>query len=275
MAVPRRPHCGLAQPTVALRKFWTCSKVRGFEFSMVLWRSMTEPRRSWWFMPYRHHSGAAVAPRLRCDGGIRGYAIYRWAVITVEFLINFRQCHCTCQFMISLCDSIVVNMDTPLLQCNNTGKYICHIYCILVSAVIQFWRDDVFSWTRYSSVERPRLTIEGAWVRTRFASISKLWQFCSLHYTSVLSTIPQFSLGALMTVWLKRSRVIVGMDRGWKVNCFEGSNELNSGLYNIPVNMGWKKMRDVLHISLAYTCHLPHQHLEEPEWCGCPLGQKC
>ena len=35
-----------------------------------------------------------------------------------------------------------------------------------------------------------------------------------------------------------------------------------------------KKMRDVLLISLAFTWHLPHQHIEEPERGGCPLGQK-
>ena len=34
-------------------------------------------------------------------------------------------------------------------------------------------------------------------------------------------------------------------------------------------------MRDVFLISLAFTWHLPHQHLEEPERGGCPLGQKC
>ena len=38
---------------------------------------------------------------------------------------------------------------------------------------------------------------------------------------------------------------------------------------------GPEKMRDVLPISLAFTWHLPHQHLEEPERGGCPLGQKC
>ena len=32
-----------------------------------------------------------------------------------------------------------------------------------------------------------------------------------------------------------------------------------------------KKMRDVLLTSLAFTLHLPHQHLEEPERGGCPL----
>ena len=38
---------------------------------------------------------------------------------------------------------------------------------------------------------------------------------------------------------------------------------------------GLKKMRDVLLISLAFTLHLPHQHLEEPELDGCPLRPKC
>ena len=38
----------------------------------------------------------------------------------------------------------------------------------------------------------------------------------------------------------------------------------------IAVNMDWK-MRDVLLISLAFTWHLTHQHLEEPERGGCPF----
>ena len=78
MAVPRRPQCGLAQPALALRKFWTCSKFppchskgqRCWLFSAVLRRSMTEPL---WnhcgitatmavplrFMSYRHRIGTA------------------------------------------------------------------------------------------------------------------------------------------------------------------------------------------------------------------------
>ena len=85
MAVPQRPHCGLTQPAVALRKFWTCSKFspcnregpRFWQFSAVLRRSMTEPLRN-----HGDHGGAtavyavgptstAVAPGLRCDGGIK------------------------------------------------------------------------------------------------------------------------------------------------------------------------------------------------------------
>ena len=46
-------------------------------------------------------------------------------------------------------------------------------------------------------------------------------------------------------------------------------------LYNIAVNMDRNTMRDVLLISLAFTLHLPHQHLEEPERGGCLLEQKC
>ena len=34
---------------------------------------------------------------------------------------------------------------------------------------------------------------------------------------------------------------------------------------------GLKKMRDVFLISLAFTRHLPHQHLDELEWGGCPI----
>ena len=53
MAVPRRPHCGLAQPAVTLRKFWTCSKFplchrEGpwfWQFCAVLRRSMAKPLR--------------------------------------------------------------------------------------------------------------------------------------------------------------------------------------------------------------------------------------
>ena len=77
MAVPRRSHSGLAQPAVALRKFWTCSKFPPchhegpqfwfWQFSAVLRRSMMEPLRC--------HGGLCltstpVASRLRCDGGI-------------------------------------------------------------------------------------------------------------------------------------------------------------------------------------------------------------
>ena len=79
MVVPRRPHCGLAQPSVALRKFWTCSKFPPRKAAVLtVFRGATaindgttaEPRRSW-----RCHCGlcrtsTAVAPGLRCDGGI-------------------------------------------------------------------------------------------------------------------------------------------------------------------------------------------------------------
>ena len=82
MAVPRRSHCGLAQSAVALRKFWTCSKFasghrEGFDVvcgaTTINDGTTAEPRRSW-----RCHCGlcrtsTAVAPRLRCDGGIRQY----------------------------------------------------------------------------------------------------------------------------------------------------------------------------------------------------------
>ena len=56
--------------------FRATAKVRGFEFSAVLRRSMTESRRSW-----RCHCGlcrtsTAVAPGLRCDGGIRSTLQY-------------------------------------------------------------------------------------------------------------------------------------------------------------------------------------------------------
>ena len=75
MAVPRRSHCGLAKPAVALQ-FWTCSKLppchregpRFWQFSAVLRRSMTEPLRN-----HGDHGGATAvyavqAQRLRCDG---------------------------------------------------------------------------------------------------------------------------------------------------------------------------------------------------------------
>ena len=55
MVVPRRPNCRVAQPAVALWKFWTCSMFppchrregpRFWQFSAVLRRSMTEPLRN-------------------------------------------------------------------------------------------------------------------------------------------------------------------------------------------------------------------------------------
>ena len=79
MAVPRRPHCGLAQPAVALRKFWTCSKFPPcqregplfWQFLVVLRRSMMEPRRTWRCHCGLRRTSIAVAPHLRCDGGMK------------------------------------------------------------------------------------------------------------------------------------------------------------------------------------------------------------
>ena len=63
MVVPRRPACGLAQPAVALRRSFehvqsfrrATAKVRGFEFSAVLRRPMTEPLRN-----HGDHGGATA-----------------------------------------------------------------------------------------------------------------------------------------------------------------------------------------------------------------------
>ena len=74
MAVPRRSHCGLAQPAVALRKFLTCSKFppchrEGPRFDIFprcygdQYRNhygttaiMAVPLR---FMPYNHHGSTS------------------------------------------------------------------------------------------------------------------------------------------------------------------------------------------------------------------------
>ena len=51
---------------------------------------------------------------------------------------------------------------------------------------------------------------------------------------------------------------------------------LTMKINHIAVNMDWEKCSpDILLISLAFTLHLPHQHLEEPERGGCPLEQMC
>ena len=77
MAVPRRPHCGLAQPVDVLNMFKvsavpprTSAVLTVFcGDTAINYGTTAEPRRSW-----RCHCGlcrtsTAVASRLRCDGG--------------------------------------------------------------------------------------------------------------------------------------------------------------------------------------------------------------
>ena len=77
MAVPRRPHCGLAQPADVLNMFKVAAVPPRTSAVLTVFGCATaindettaEPRRSW-----RCHCGlcrtsTAVASRLRCDGG--------------------------------------------------------------------------------------------------------------------------------------------------------------------------------------------------------------
>ena len=94
MAVPRRSHCGLAQPAVC-SKFPPCRR-EGPTFDIF-------PRC--YGDQYRNHCGlcrttTAVAPRLRCDGGRRSavLTIFRGATAindgtTAEPRRSWR-CHC-------------------------------------------------------------------------------------------------------------------------------------------------------------------------------------
>ena len=79
MAVPRRSHCGLAQPAVACESFEHVQssrrapgKVRNFDSfrgaTAITDGTTAEPRRSWRCQCGLCRKSTAVAPRLRCDG---------------------------------------------------------------------------------------------------------------------------------------------------------------------------------------------------------------
>ena len=125
MAVPRRPHCGLAQPADVLNMFKVSAVPSRTSAVLTVFGGATaindgttaEPRRTW-----RCHCGlcrtsTAVASRLRCDGGstaearrnmlkVSAVPPRRSAVLTVfggATAINYRttaeprrswRCHC-------------------------------------------------------------------------------------------------------------------------------------------------------------------------------------
>ena len=89
-----RWHCGSFERVQSFRR--ATAKVRGFEVSALLRRLMPEPRRSW-----RCHCGlcrtrTAVAPRLRCDGGINAkgpLSKYRRAYLIMYKATQFLHFH--------------------------------------------------------------------------------------------------------------------------------------------------------------------------------------
>ena len=94
MAVPRRSHCGVAQPAV-LNMFKVSAVPPRRSAIMTVFRGATaitdgttaESRRSWRCQCGLCRTSTAVAPRVRCGGGIMAFALKEPAKINYD--INY------------------------------------------------------------------------------------------------------------------------------------------------------------------------------------------